>query len=287
MNARSCSLVVKPGRLDGYLELMELREDLAVSNVTLASRQATLGLGKRGSGSPKGVISELDVRQFEADRGRRRFSERGAVHPLGVAAGARPASVLVGRPPAPVSAAGTLDPAVAAITVPDSIPSALLLRRPDVLSAERDLAAATERVGQDNLVDSAVQVIITGEYGRQSPSTTDVFGSEHEIYTLQAGVSMPLFAGGRQKSELDAARARVSAGPCGLRQGGADRTGRGRRMRWSRCAPSATSLPPMLRRPTRCGMPIGWRSVGMRVGSRAISRSSTLSEASSSPPNSH
>ena len=51
---------------------------------------------------------------------------------------------------------------------------------------------------------------ITGEYGRQAPTTTDLFGQEHEIYTLQAGVSMPIFAGGRQTSELNAAHARVT-----------------------------------------------------------------------------
>ncbi|HEY3934285.1 MAG TPA: efflux transporter outer membrane subunit [Gemmatimonadales bacterium] len=202
---RALVLTVVSQVADGYLELLELREDLAVSNATLASRQATLGLARQRF--TQGVISELDVRQFEADVASAASSV--AQFTRSAAQQEHALSVLLGRAPTPVSAGGTLDSAVAAISVPDSIPSALLLRRPDVLSAERDLAAATTRVGQ-TISSILPRVIITGEYGRQSPSTTDVFGSEHEIYTLQAGVSMPIFAGGRQKSELDAARARVT-----------------------------------------------------------------------------
>ena len=50
---------------DGYLELLELRDDLAVSQSTLASRQSTLNLARQRFA--QGLISELDVRQFEAD----------------------------------------------------------------------------------------------------------------------------------------------------------------------------------------------------------------------------
>jgi multidrug efflux system outer membrane protein len=189
---------------DGYLELLELRADLAVSNATLTSRQATLGLARQRY--TQGVISELDVRQFEADVASAASSV--AQFTRQASQQEHALSVLIGSAPVSVAAGGSLDSAIVAVSVPDSIPATLLLRRPDVQSAERDLAAATERVGQ-TISSILPRVVITGEYGRQAPSTTDLFGSDHEIYTLQAGVSMPLFAGGRQKSELDAARARV------------------------------------------------------------------------------
>ena len=190
---------------DGYLELLELRDDLAVSQRTLVSRQATLNLARQRFA--QGLISELDVRQFEAD-------VAGAA--ASVAQFTRLASqkehalaLLAGHAPGPLTTAGRLDSSVVAVAVPDSIPAALLLRRPDVLSAERDLAAATARVGA-TIAAVLPRVTITGEYGRQAPTTDAVFGQEHEIYTLSAGVSMPLFAGGRERSELNAARARVT-----------------------------------------------------------------------------
>lgn len=189
---------------DGYLELLELRDDLAVSQRTLASRQATLRLARQRFA--QGLISELDVRQFEADV---------AGSASSVAQFTRLASqkdhalaLLAGRAPGALVGAGRLDSAVVAVVVPDSIPAALLLRRPDVLSAERDLAAATARVGA-TIAAVLPRFTITGEYGRQAPTITDLFGQEHEIYSLSAGVSVPLFAGGRERSELDAARARV------------------------------------------------------------------------------
>ncbi|MGH7594555.1 MAG: efflux transporter outer membrane subunit [Gemmatimonadales bacterium] len=189
---------------DGYLELLELRDDLAVSQRTLTSRQATLNLARQRYA--QGVISELDVRQFEAD-------VAGAAS--SVAEFSRLASqkehalaLLAGRSPGAFVGAGRLDSAVVAAAVPDSIPATLLLRRPDVLSAERDLAAATARVGA-TIATVLPRFIITGQYGRQAPTTTDLFGAEHEVYTVSAGISMPLFAGGRERSELDAARARV------------------------------------------------------------------------------
>jgi len=48
----------------GYLELLELDQERAVAERTLSSRQATLDLARRRFG--RGLISELDVRQFEA-----------------------------------------------------------------------------------------------------------------------------------------------------------------------------------------------------------------------------
>jgi multidrug efflux system outer membrane protein len=189
---------------EAYLELLEARASLAVSESALSSRQATLGLARQRFS--QGVISELDVRQFEADvagaaSSVAEFTRVSAQREHAIA-------LLTGRVPAPVASGGTLDEAVSAIAVPDSIPATMLLRRPDVLSAERGLAAEQARFGA---VRAAIlpRFLITGEYGRQSPTLTDLFGSSHEIYTAQIGVSMPLFAGGRQASELAAGRARI------------------------------------------------------------------------------
>jgi outer membrane protein, multidrug efflux system len=189
---------------DAYLELLEAREERGVSERALVSRQATSGLARQRFA--QGVISELDVRQFEAD-------VAGAA--ASVAEFTRTASqkehalsLLLGHAPGPLVGGGTLDASVVATAVPDSVPAAMLLRRPDVMSAERALAAEQARTGATR---AAVlpRFLITGEYGWQSPSASDVFGADHEVYTLQLGVSVPIFAGGRAGSELAAARARI------------------------------------------------------------------------------
>src|SRR4029077_13794676 len=48
----------------GYLQLLELDQEAQVSAHTLATRQATLDLARQRYS--RGLISELDVRQFEA-----------------------------------------------------------------------------------------------------------------------------------------------------------------------------------------------------------------------------
>ena len=48
----------------GYLQLLELDQERAIAERTLASRRATLDLARQRFA--RGVISELDVRQFEA-----------------------------------------------------------------------------------------------------------------------------------------------------------------------------------------------------------------------------
>lgn len=188
----------------GYLELRELDQDLAISEQTLESRRATLALARRRFA--EGVISELDVRQFEAE----------AAAPAGrVAEFARQRaekehqlSVLLGRMPGPLPRGRRLAEAVRAVAVPDSIPGELLVRRPDVRRAERELSAALSRVGLA-LGNRLPRVAITSSYGRQRQNLQDLFGTSAEIYVLQLGLTVPLFTGGRLLNEQRAARARA------------------------------------------------------------------------------
>jgi len=201
---RALALTLVAQVSEAYLELLEAREALAVAQSALTSRQATLGLARQRFA--QGVISELDVRQFEAD-------VAGAASSVAqftrVASQREHAiSLLTGRGPSSVASGGPLDAAVMSLAVPDSVPATMLLRRPDVLSAERALAAEQSRFGA---IKAAIlpRFLITGEYGRQSPTMSELFGADHEIFQAQIGVSVPLFAGGRQSSELAAGRARI------------------------------------------------------------------------------
>jgi multidrug efflux system outer membrane protein len=187
-----------------YLELRELDQAVAISEQTLASRRATLTLAQRRFA--EGVISELDVRQFEAEAAlsatrladfARQRSEK--EHQL---------NFLLGEAPGPVERGAPLERAVQAVSIPDSIPGELLLRRPDVKRAERDWQAAVARVGLA-IGNRLPRIMVTGQYGRQSQGFDSLFAKSHEIYVGQVGVSIPLFTGLRLESQQAAARARV------------------------------------------------------------------------------
>jgi multidrug efflux system outer membrane protein len=189
---------------NAYLELLELSQEEAIATRTLESRRATLALAR--DRFQQGVISALDVHQFESQ----------VATPAAALAAARrlraqrehELAALVGRLPFNIAGTADLARAVEAVSVPDSISATLLGRRPDVRVAERDYAAATARIG---VADAArlPQVVITGNYGTQATNADDLFGVDAEVYQLQAGISLPLFTGGRLVNESRAARARA------------------------------------------------------------------------------
>ncbi|HEU4989642.1 MAG TPA: efflux transporter outer membrane subunit [Gemmatimonadaceae bacterium] len=187
-----------------YLQLLELDQEHAIAEQTLASRQATLAIARERY--RQGLISELDVKQFEAQVAAPAVTlaqterERAQTeHAL---------DVLLGEGPAPIPRGGTLAGAVKALAVPDSVPAALLSRRPDIQQAERQYAAATARLG---VADAArlPTVMLTGSYGSQSAKPERLFNTNTRIYQLQAGISFPLFDAGRLADQSAAARARV------------------------------------------------------------------------------
>ena len=117
-------------------------------------------------------------------------------------------SLLLGEAPGTVARGGTLAQAVSALIVPDSLPATLLARRPDVQQAERAYAAATARIGVAQAARLPT-ISISGYYGSQVPRAGDLFSSNGEIYQALAGITLPLFTGGRLVNETRVARARA------------------------------------------------------------------------------
>ncbi|HYK82782.1 MAG TPA: efflux transporter outer membrane subunit [Gemmatimonadales bacterium] len=202
--ARAAVLSLVSDVATGYLQLLELDQERVIAEQTLASRQATLALARQRFA--RGVISELDVRQFEAEVAvpAVRLAQVEQLR----ARQEHALNVLLGQGPAAVPRGGSLAAAARAVTVPDSLPASLLARRPDVAEAERAYAAATARVG---VADAArlPTISITGSYGSQAPTSGSLFGSQTKIYQVLGGVSLPLFTGGQLVNEARAARARA------------------------------------------------------------------------------
>jgi multidrug efflux system outer membrane protein len=117
-------------------------------------------------------------------------------------------NVLLGQTPVAVPRGLSLSAAAAAIVPPDSISSTLLARRPDVLQADREYAAAVARTGAAQAARLPTFSIV-GSYGTQSPNTSFLFSSAAEVYQLLGGISIPIFTGGKLENDAAAARARA------------------------------------------------------------------------------
>jgi multidrug efflux system outer membrane protein len=203
-DARATALTLVSDVATAYLAVRELDAEIAVAEQTLASRQSALDLARRRFA--QGVVSELDVRQFEAQLAEpaARVAEFGRVrtqreNALALLLGQRPSSIPRGR---------ALEDAVQALAVPDSVPGDLIARRPDVIRAQRSLQAASARVGVA-IGNRLPSIVIGGQYGAQRPDFNGLFDQTGEIYTAQVGISIPLFTGGRLMNEERAARARA------------------------------------------------------------------------------
>jgi multidrug efflux system outer membrane protein len=203
-NARAVVLTLVGDVASAYLQLRQLDLNLAITRRTLASRQQTLRLASFRYA--QGLISELDVRQFEAQVADP--AARVADFERQIAQTENQLSVLVGHYPTAIPRGRSITEVLSAIAVPTGLPSMLLDRRPDVRAAKADLAAATARIG---VAEAArlPQLTITGQYGSQSDRLSRLFKGTSDIYLINLGVSLPIFTGGQLTNEVRAASARA------------------------------------------------------------------------------
>ena len=187
-----------------YVELREFDDDLAISLSTLESRRETLRIAKRRY--EQGLISELDVRQFEAEVAGPAAAV--AVYTRAISQKENQLRVLLGEGPGEIPRGLPLSETVRGLNVPDSLPATLVAQRPDVKRADREAAASTARIGVA-IANRLPQFLVTGSYGTQATGTIGLFRSNTETYLLQGGISIPLFTGGRLENEQRAAVARA------------------------------------------------------------------------------
>jgi multidrug efflux system outer membrane protein len=188
----------------GYLQLRELDLDLEISRRTLASRQETLKLALRRY--QQGLISELDVRQFESEVDNSAVAI--ADFQRQIAQQENALSVLVGHAPAPIARGQSLTEVLGTFVVPTELPAELIARRPDVRQAEEALVAANARVGASEAA-LLPTVTLSSQYGTQGDKLNHTFQSNGEIYQIFGGISIPLFRGGSLRNEVRASRARA------------------------------------------------------------------------------
>jgi len=114
---------------------------------------------------------------------------------------ARALEVLLGRyPAAEVEAAGRLIPLPA--PMPASIPSAVLERRPDIIAAEQQVAAAFHMVQSAKLA-KLPSFGLGFAVGNQASEITKFIGIPMGFWSLGLSLVQPLFTGGYLQAEVD------------------------------------------------------------------------------------
>lgn len=91
--------------------------------------------------------------------------------------------------------------------IPASLPSMVLLQRPDIARAERQMAAEHALIGVAYAA-FLPQISLTGALGFQSPELGAFLTSRSRLWAIGANASQPIFDGGRNLANLDATWAR-------------------------------------------------------------------------------
>ena len=178
-----------------YFILRELDFELEIAKRTLSSRQESLRIIKLRQ--ERGVSNMLEVRQAEELV----YNATETIPSLERSSEQQEnfLSVLVGRNPGPITRGLSLTEQETPPTVPEGLPSELLVRRPDIRAAEQSLLAAGARI---EVARKAYlpRISLSGFFGFESASLTNLFKSPQSIWAFVPQITQPIFTGGRIKS---------------------------------------------------------------------------------------
>jgi len=200
------------GRTYAELRGFQFRLDIAQKNI--ATQQDTLDLTK--SRATAGLATELDVARAAAQL----ETTRSVVPSLqsGIEISIHRLSVLLGQEPSALRA--EVSPTAPVPMIPPEVPvglrSELLERRPDVRQAEAQIAAATARVGEAK-AEWFPRFTLFGSAGRQASQLHEITLGMGNFFSAGPAVSLPIFTGGRIRSNIRVQDARLQQVVIGYR----------------------------------------------------------------------
>ena len=193
--------------VQAWLNLGADQRRLKLAQDTLAAREQAFALTKRMHelGATSGLV--LAQNQTTVDAARLDV----AAYRTQIAKDQHALALLVGAPvPAallPVGGDALLQgQGPAPIAVPASLPSAVLLRRPDVAAAEHQLRAMNANIGVAR-ANFFPRINLTAAVGTASRSLSALFDGGNGIWSFAPGLSLPVFDGGANHANLRVAEA--------------------------------------------------------------------------------
>ncbi len=185
----------------GYYELCALDRELGIVQQTLAARREGLRLAKlRFEG---GLTSETAYSQAQVELARTETLLPSLEREIKLKE--NDLSMLLGRYAGDIPRGRLLSEQQLPDRLPVGLPSSLLERRPDMRQAEQRLREANARVGVAH-TDLFPKIRLTGNLGFESEELGDFIKSP--AWFLAGDLLQPLFAMGKNKARLKAAKAR-------------------------------------------------------------------------------
>ncbi len=195
-----------------YFALRSLDSEIDLLQRTVALRRENLALVN--SLFRNGEIGQLDVARAETELASTEADAVGLTKERSELEHAL--AVLTGKAASTFSLpASPLDIEVPAVA--PGLPSSILERRPDVATAERQMAAANARIGVAKTAFFPA-ISLTGSAGYASTETSGLFDWDNRTWALGPAVSLPIFEAGRNASNLERARAAYEEAVAGYRQ---------------------------------------------------------------------
>jgi NodT family efflux transporter outer membrane factor (OMF) lipoprotein len=188
-----------------YIEVRGFQRRLAIVRSNVGVQQETVEITR--TRFKAGLSSELDAVQAEALLATTQSqiptlesSMKQAIHRIGILLGQKPDALQAGL------TKGSPIPSAPAM-VPVGLPSDLLRRRPDVRRAERELAAATARIGVAT-ANFFPKFSLTGDFGFQTEDLNIFSLTRSRYWSFGPTIRWPIFQAGRIRANVKVQNAR-------------------------------------------------------------------------------
>lgn len=186
-NRRAVTIQLVSAVAEAYFNLLQFDLQLDIAKRTLESWEESVRIAQ--ARLRQGMTSKLDADQFEAERAN--AAARTAELQRQMVQAENHLSVLLGQKPVTITRGRSLDEQLAPPEVPAGLPSELLQRRPDLLMAEQQLAAATARIGAAK-AERFPKITLTGLAGLAHPELSLIFTDPSSFGVFGAGLAAPL-----------------------------------------------------------------------------------------------
>ena len=200
-----------------YFSLRSLDAEIATVTRTVALRHEQVQLVR--SRYEGGIGNELDVAQAEtelatteADAAALARQRDQLENALAILAGQNPSDFHL-----PALSASNLNWHPQPPVIPAGLPGDLLQRRPDVAAAERQLASANAKIGVARAAFFPV-LTLTGSGGFLSGDVDSLFNWNSRTWSVGPSLSLPLFAGGRNRANVSRSQAAYAEAVARYRQ---------------------------------------------------------------------
>jgi multidrug efflux system outer membrane protein len=175
-----------------YFELLALDTQLDIARASVKAFQGTYDLFM--DRYEWGVVSQLQTSRAQGALGAAQATIPEIESEIAVKE--NQISTLLGRSPGPIKRGVPMFAQFIVPAVPVGLPSALLTRRPDLRQAEQQMVHANALIGAVK-ADFFPKLSLTGLLGTASPELSALTSGTATVYNIAAGLTGPLFQGGR------------------------------------------------------------------------------------------